>query len=417
MRHCRRASVTAALVSMMAVSSGLVVQSSAASAASSAAPLTVALVTSLTGQGASSFAVTQQGFLARIALANAHGGINGHRIVGVVKDDQTSPSAVATAVQSAISGGAIGIVSVSPVFFLAAKYAQQAGIPVTGTVADGPEWGEQPYTNMFASDLGSVDPSYPANTVYAGFLKAHGGTVLGSYGYGIAPLSKAFAIGTSLAFNHLGGKTGVLNTSVPYGSVDFTEDALVAKQQGVNALFPALQASGEIALAQEMKNAGVNIKAAVYSGGYEASLIHSAAWSAVQGGYFVSEERPAQLPDAATQTEVAALQKYEHRSPANFPDLETDLGWGGADLMLKGIAMAGAHPTSAEVISKLRSLTSYNPGGLLANPIDYATIFGHDQKKLCFWYLRAEKNGFVPVSTQPFCGSDVPGTSTAPGSS
>ncbi len=415
MRHRRCASVTAALVSVVVASSGLVVQSSAASAASAGAPITIALVTSVTGLGASSFAVSQQGFLARIALANAQGGINGHKIIGVVKDDQTSPTSVSTAVQSAISGGALGIVSVSPVFFLAAKYAQKAGIPVTGTVADGPEWGEQPYTNMFASDLGSVDPAYPASTVYAGFLKSHGGTVIGSYGYGVAPLSKGFAIGTAEAFDHLGGKTGVLNTTVPYGSVDFTQDALVAKEQKVDALFPALQESGAIALAEAMKNAGVDIKAAVYSSGYEASTIHSPAWSAVQGAYFVSEERPAQLPDAATRTEVAALQKYEHRSPSNFPDLETDLGWGGADLLLKGISMAGAHPTSAEVISKLRSLTSYNPGGLLARPIDYATIFGHDQPKLCFWYLRAEKNGFVPVSTQPYCGSDIPGTSTASG--
>ena len=48
--------------------------------------------------------------------------------------------------------------------FLAAKYPQQAGVPVTGTYDDGPEWGTQPYTNMFASDEGSVNPKYPVNT-------------------------------------------------------------------------------------------------------------------------------------------------------------------------------------------------------------------------------------------------------------
>ena len=104
-------------------------------------------------------------------------------------DDQTSPSTVATGVQEAISKHALGIVSESPLFFLAAKYPQQAGIPVTGGSFDGPEWGEQPYTNMFAADSGSVDPKFPINTVFSSFVKAHGGTVLGSYGYGISPTS------------------------------------------------------------------------------------------------------------------------------------------------------------------------------------------------------------------------------------
>jgi len=95
---------------------------------------------------------------------------------------------IATAVQEADSK-AFGIVSQSPLFFLADKYPNQAGVPVTGTYDDGPEWGTQPFTNMFASDEGSVDPKYPVNTQIGNFLKAHGGTVLGAYGYSISPSS------------------------------------------------------------------------------------------------------------------------------------------------------------------------------------------------------------------------------------
>ena len=101
-------------------------------------------------------------------------------------------------------------------------------MPVTGTYDDGPEWGTQPYTNMFASDAGSVDPKYPANTLVPNILKAHGGTVLGAYGYGISPTSSRSAIGD--AFQHAGLKVGVLDTTVPFGNVAFTSDALVAKQ-------------------------------------------------------------------------------------------------------------------------------------------------------------------------------------------
>ncbi len=29
------------------------------------------------------------------------------------------------------------------------------------------------------------------------------------------------------------------------------------------------------------------------------------------------------------------------------------------------------------------------------------------------WYLQAKSSGFVPVSSQPYCGTDIPGTATA----
>ncbi len=198
-----------------------------ASAAASPAPITIAYVTDLTGEGGSENSTSPAGFNARIAMQNAEGGVNGHKLVGIVIDDQTSPAQIATAVQEA-DAKAFGIVSQSPLMFLAAKYPNQAGVPVTGSYDDGPEWGTKPYTNMFASDEGSVDPKYPVNTQIGNFLKAHGGTVLASYGYGISPSSSRAAIATADSFQHAGGKVGVLNTTVPFGSVAFTPDALVA---------------------------------------------------------------------------------------------------------------------------------------------------------------------------------------------
>ena len=70
------------------------------------------------------------GFNARIALQNAQGGVNGHKLVPLVIDDQTNPTQITTAVQSAISKGAFGIVSQSPLMFLAAKVPHQAIMPV-----------------------------------------------------------------------------------------------------------------------------------------------------------------------------------------------------------------------------------------------------------------------------------------------
>jgi hypothetical protein len=151
---------------------------SAGASSASGAPIMIAMITSLTGEGSSEFSQAPAGFNARVALQNAEGGVNGHKIDTMILDDQTSPSAVVSAVQGALAKGAFGIVSDSPLFFLADKYPQEQGEPVTGGFFDGPEWGTQPFTNMFASDVGSLDPKYPVNTAIGTFLKSHGALLL-----------------------------------------------------------------------------------------------------------------------------------------------------------------------------------------------------------------------------------------------
>ena len=408
----RRAPITLALALTLLASMALSVRSLPTATASTPAPITLALVTSLTGPSAPETASSPAGFRARLALQNAHGGVHGHRLIPLVIDDQTSPTQVATAVQSALARGALGIVSATPLFFLAAKYAQQKGVPVTGSYTDGPEWGEKPYTNMFASDLGSLDPTLPVNTLEGKILRKFGGTVLGAYGYSISPSSSREAGATGQSFQHAGGTVGVLDTSLAFGSLDFTSAALVAKEKHIDALFPTMIDASNFALATALKQAGVKLKAAVFATGYDPDVVHSPAWSSLQGDYFLSIFRPFSLPNAGTRRMAAALQKYQHFSPQQFPTLFQYESWAGADLMIKGLESAGENPTSQGVVTALRGVTSYDAGGLLANPLNYATIFGHDPPRQCVWVLRAKAHGFVPTSLQPVCGTDIPGTST-----
>ena len=122
--------------------------------------------------------------------------------------------------------------------------------------------------------------------------------------------------------------------------------------------------------------------------------------------------RPFSIPDAGTQQMSAALQKYAHLSKTQFPTLFQYETWAGADLMIKGPRMAGPDPSRAAVIKNLRRIKAYDANGLLPNPIDNATVFGHDPPQQCVWVLQACMSGFVPVSTKPICGADLWGTST-----
>jgi branched-chain amino acid transport system substrate-binding protein len=268
---------------------------------------------------------------------------------------------------------------------------------------------------MFAADVGSLNPKYPVNTAIGSFMKQHGGTVVCSYGYGISPSSTRSAVGTVDSFEHSGGKVGVLDTSLPFGSVAMTTPALVAKQKGCNAFYAGLDDNSNFALATALKQDGVKPKVVVFPTGFEPNVVGSPAWSSLQGGYFDTTFRPFQLPNAGTKQMQSALEKYAHFSPSQFPTFDQYESWLGADLMIKGLELAGPNPTHASVIHALRNLKTYNGNGILPENLNFSTDFGKDLPKSCGWYMIAEKNGFVPASSQPYCGVDIPNTTTVQG--
>jgi branched-chain amino acid transport system substrate-binding protein len=401
-----------AAVAVMGLAASVGVPATTASAAATGSPIKIALITSETGVAAAEFQTSAQGFLARIGLQNANGGVNGHKIVPIVINDQGSTSQVATATQQAISDGVIGIVSVTPFFFAAYKFPQQAGIPVTGGAFDGPEWGQQPNTNMFDSDGAATSNAVPVNDGIGKFFKSKGGTVLASYGYGVSPTSAHSANSTAKSAKLAGLKVGVLDTSIPFGGVDFTTQALTAKAKHVNTLYAGLDNNSNFALITALKQAGVNVKVAEFPTGYEPDIINTPAWQAVQGVYFLSEFRPTAIPNPGTVQMANALLKYQKRSLKDFPTYNIYEAYLGADLMIKGLQLAGKNPTSAGVIKALRGVKSYNGNGILPVSINYSTDFGKAAPIACGWYMQAQKNGFVANSVQPLCGKTITGTTS-----
>ena len=277
-------------------------------------------------------------------MQNAEGGVNGHKLVALVIDDQTSPTEIATAVQEADSK-AFGIVSQSPLLFLAAKYPNQAGVPVTGTYDDGPEWGTQPYTNMFASDEGSVNPKYPVNTQIGDFLKAHGGTVLGSYGYGISPSSSRAAIAHRrlVPARRWQGRRPRHHRAVRQRGLHRCMRSS-AKQKGINTMVPAMDANSNYALAEALKQAGVKLKATLYATGYEPDVINSPAWPDLQGAYFLLPSARGRCPTPAPSRCRRPWRSTRTSPRVEFPNFGQYEAWAGADLMIKGLAAGGAEP-------------------------------------------------------------------------
>ncbi|HLY83232.1 MAG TPA: ABC transporter substrate-binding protein, partial [Acidimicrobiales bacterium] len=150
----------------------------------------IAMITSVTGNASSTFVDTGDGANARIQAQNAKGGVCGRKIVMDVVDDTSTPAGDLTASQAAVeSKGAFAVMGWSPYLFGGIRYLQGAGIPVVGGGFDGPEWHQQPYTNMFTTL--ATDPTKEAYTYQGEFFKKIGATNIAGLAYGASPSSTA----------------------------------------------------------------------------------------------------------------------------------------------------------------------------------------------------------------------------------
>jgi branched-chain amino acid transport system substrate-binding protein len=372
-----------------------------------ATSITLGFLSSITGPAAPEYVNYQKGAQARLDLQNDKGGINGRKLQLVSSDDGGSPTQNLTAAQGLVGKGVFGVIAGTPFLFGGYRYFQQQGVPVTGGGYDGPEWGQQPNTNMF-STTGNSSPDFEKaqfNTLAINFFKSQGATNVASLGYGDSPSSAGAAKGFSEAAKSQGLKAGYLNNSIPFGSVNATPLVLAMKQAGVDGGFFAMDNNTNFAIIQVARQNGLTLKVPLLATGYGQSLLDEPpAVQAGQGAYFISEGPP--LKNPAEQKFRAALQKYAGFS--GIPGFDWYEGWTNADLMIKGLEVAGKNPTRQSFITNLRNVTGYDAEGLLPNAIDLSLAnFGKAPEKVCGWYAKLQGTQFVPV---PSDGSATCGT-------
>jgi branched-chain amino acid transport system substrate-binding protein len=366
------------------------------------------LITSLTGDASSEYLDLPKAAQARANVANASGGVDGRQLQIVTCDDTSAPTGNAECAQKLVSEGVFGIIAESPFVFGGYKYMQQQGIPVTGGAYDGPEWGQQPNTNMF-STTGPADPHQPQYTQPAQFMKQQGVTSVAAFGYGESPSSSAAAKGFAFSSKYVGLTVGYLNSTLPFGTVDTAPLALTMKQSGVNGASMEMDENTNFAILTAAKQAGVDMKVAISATGYGQSLLNDP--SAVQDGqgtYFPPTAAPVELKTPATLAMQAAFAKYAGFT--GVPDFDWYEGWLGTDLMIKGLQVAGNNPTRNAFITNLRQVTNYTGGGLLPAPVSYSlSAFGQAPQTLCGWYTILQGNQFMVINGgKPVCGTLIP---------
>jgi len=397
------------VLSSAVISLGGVVPAPAAASSGGRSPITVGFIYSATGPASSSYVGSQWGAEARIDAQNAAGGVNGHKIRLVVADDQSNPAVNQTAAQELVQAkGAFAVIEDSSLAFGGAKYLNQAGVPVTGAAVDGPEWNEKPYSNMFSVTPPSVGPAggvtygYTTNAVFLHQLgvKRLAGIVY-SIQSAISSMNQLYVSGA-----HLGIKNCYENTSIPFGDMDFGSEALAIKSAGCDGAVGVSLLATDIAFSQALKQAGVHA-AQLYYTAYDQNLVSNpTSLRAMQGDYttvFVDFGHPG----AAARRMLSDLKRYT-AFPGGIPSLNITQGYEAADLMIKGLELAGTNPTRQAFISRLRRVSRYDAGGLLTTPVtfEHFDTAGILPKVSCSLYARIEGNGYVPYNhDKPVCGT------------
>ncbi len=371
--------------------------------------ITIGLDTSLTGPAASGFPNAVKGIEARFALQNAHGGIDGRKLKLLVADDGSSFTGAQTAVADLVEVKHVfGLIFISDLTSGGAyKLPQQLGVPVVGFPTDGPEWGEQPNTNM-VSTYGDVGHQLPTSTADAEIAKLVGATNMGVLALANEPPSDIGGQYFEEAAKEVGVKIGYKNYSIPFGSVNVGPIVLGMKSAGVQGFISLILENSALSVLTAAKQAGLVLKAPILSAGYGQDILNSPTErQAADGAIFFVSQVPVEEHTPATRAEQAAFAKYEHFS--GVPDLNWTQGWIAADIWIKGLEKAGKNPTRASFLRAIRSVKGYTANGLLPQPLDFSLKdFGHNPPTSCLYFVRLEGSKFVPLNKgKPLCGKTV----------
>jgi branched-chain amino acid transport system substrate-binding protein len=371
----------------------------------------VGMITSTVGVAGPEFVHYADGARARFDAQNAVGGVNGRKISLITEDDGGSPTADLTVAQSLISKNIFAMIPGSPFFFEAYKYVQQQGLPVVGGGYDGAEWGQQPDTNMF-STAGNTGPNFLKNNLNTGavnFLKAAGAKRVAALGYGVSPSSAQAAQAIEVMAPKVGLKAAYLNDTIPFGDVNVEPVVLAMKAANVDGVELDMDNNTNFAVLTAAKQSGLHFKAAISATGYGQTLLDDpSAVEAAQGAFFIQEGPP--LNSSPEKIFRANVTKYAHFS--GIPGFDWIQGYTQADLVIKGLEVAGKDPTRQSFIANLHKVTGYTAEGLLPAPIDLSLQgFGKPSGTACSWYAVLKGTHFesFPADGKPICGNRRPG--------
>ena len=377
------------------VAAGILVVVSPQSASAAQPPITVGIVCSCTGPFAGQLGVGPPAYQAWAKWQNSKGGIDGHKVDVIVKDDALNPATSSTEVHALVTQNHVqALVDDSDVDAAWDAYVKEQGVPVIA----GLSFPENFTTNSDFFPDGETLDAY--NVGYVDAAKAVKAKNIGEVYCAEAAtcqegltafFSTAKALGLPASFSE------AASASAP----NYTAQCVAAQQAGVQALELALADTTAASVAGDCNKQGYNPWYIVDPAANYPSLpgLQTKMISTSGAIPFNVKNTP------ATKTMYAALNKYEPSlvTSGNFNEYVVQF-WAAGLLLTAAAQNAGLKSgpvTSAELLKGLYKIKNDTLGGLtpaltfhkgVPNPVD------------C-WFYQGTKGGHftTPFGLKPVC--------------
>ena len=395
----------------------MAVAGSAAGAQSGAAPgvsknaIKLGFIWSGTGAAAPNFEDSGDACQAHVDAQNAKGGVNGRKIELEKVDDKSSGANLTGAKDLIDNRHVFAVVNNSSFAFLAYRYIQGSGTPLLGGGFDGNYYSQKGNEDIISvGGNGSPPPTGIIFTNGTDVAKKLGATKIGSIGYGVSPSSTGVAKDTQKYAAPASGLDPVyLNTAVDFGTTDVGPIVLGLKNAGADAVYLPLDGNTNLAIAQGLRQNGVEMKAVLMASGYGQAMLDSPITKTLDSREVVSQVyKPAELStDPAVKKFRADLKKYAGIS--GVPDYGAYTGYIGCDLAITGIELAGKNPTQKGYIDGLHKLGTYKAADLTCAPVDISLEnFGKTPSESCQYFITFKNGKFVVMNKgKPIIGKIV----------
>ncbi|MCK9898321.1 ABC transporter substrate-binding protein [Frankia sp. AgB32] len=348
------------------------------------------------GPAGAAFPAARAGIDARIAAANAAGGIYGRKIVYDWRDDEGIPARNLTGSRELVEDeNVFGLVEFTVAAEGGAAYLADRRIPVVG-LADESVWTR--YSNMFtpASSVGA------AVDTYGGIVARHGGTTA-------FLLRTGLSAGISGAIDRVGQSLQAAGVRVvaDQAYTDGADDpATVARQiidSGADTIVAMLAPQSLPAVLHAVRAAGGNPPVVLSFAGYDRDLLRTAGPD-LAGVLLPVGYRPFEAGGAPIARYLDAMHRYAPQvtNPAQESGI---MSYIDTDLFLRGLRAAGPCPTRASFLAGMRTLTHYDADGLIP-PINVVTAQRHPTSCLAVLRVNPAGNAF-DVDQNNVCGHEL----------
>jgi branched-chain amino acid transport system substrate-binding protein len=396
MRHLGVRMIVAVAMVVAPIAGVTSVALSQPAAAAALSPINIGDIASLTGPEASSIDQTTEVLEAWAKSVNAKGGLQGHHINLIVKDDGYNPTTSLAQVESMVTADHIvALVDNSDVDTSWYTYVEQNKVPVIGGQTE-----DGPYENADFFDPGSTFNVFTIGEAYLAKL-VHSKASSDLYCAEVALCSQALGpLRTNLP--KFGSKL-VYASAISFAAPSYAAECIAAKQAGATSMTVGDATSVVTKVVQDCAAQGYDPIQLSGDGTVGISWLTIPQFN---GNVDAQPDISFFVHNAATDPMYTALKKYypSQLTNPNFGEIVVE-NWADAILLQDAIGAVklASTPTAAEVTAGMYALPKNTTLGGLTPPLNFKK--GKPTTNACFFYMGIKNGKFIVLKTvkQPTC--------------